>query len=613
MTDAYRLARLLLIVSVLAACTATPTADFAFALEDSSLAVAPGASVATSAIVTPLNGFAGSVALALTDRDGAPVSGVSVAPASIVVSASELAAQSVQRTIAIDVSATVANDVYQLRLTATSGARTSDADLTLTVADNLLPRVVIASPSDGAVVTGSRRVELTGTLDSLNTIVALDVVGGADLIALDFDQAGFRATLELEDNRNGVIVVATDSAGGVGASTTIELSYPFLDLTTFQAASVVIGQPDFVSGAPNQGGAVGANTVSPSNGGNPYVADSGALFLPDSGNDRVLGFDAVPGAADASADFVLGQPDFATDVQLDPPTASSFYGPGTVTSDGTRLAVVDIDNSRILIWNAIPDSTQDVVVGQAGADVVVGQAGFVTNTTGCSSTTLDVPQGGILAAGRLIVADSANHRVLIWNSVPTTNGQPADLVLGQASFTTCAPNDADQDGASDGGPSARTFSSPRGVWSDGERLVVADRSNHRVLIWESFPTSDFVPADVVVGQPDFSSGTGGVGPATFENPAQVTSNGNQLFVADAFNRRVLIYHGFPVANGAAADVVLGQSDFVHDTGNDDDQDGVDDGAPTARTLGGALGVFAHGDRLIVADSGNARYLIYEVP
>ena len=35
-----------------------------------------------------------------------------------------------------------------------------------------------------------------------------------------------------------------------------------------------------------------------------------------------------------------------------------------------------------------------------------------------------------------MVADTDNNRVLIWNSIPTTNGANADLVLGQDNFTT---------------------------------------------------------------------------------------------------------------------------------------------------------------------------------
>ena len=54
-------------------------------------------------------------------------------------------------------------------------------------------------------------------------------------------------------------------------------------------------------------------------------------------------------------------------------------------------------------------------------------------------------------------------------------------------------------------PTASQMYAPRGVWTDGERVVVADTGNHRVLIWHSMPSADGAPADVVIGQPDFSS------------------------------------------------------------------------------------------------------------
>ena len=34
------------------------------------------------------------------------------------------------------------------------------------------------------------------------------------------------------------------------------------------------------------------------------------------------------------------------------------------------------------------------------------------------------------------MADTQNNRVLIWNTIPTKNNQPADLVLGAPNFTT---------------------------------------------------------------------------------------------------------------------------------------------------------------------------------
>ncbi len=396
-------------------------------------------------------------------------------------------------------------------------------------------------------------------------------------------------------------VIANDDQGLVGVSKAIELTFPFLELADFQNASVVIGQPDFVSNTANQGG-IGANTLlGPI--GNPFVTDTGTRFLPDFENNRVLGLDQVPESNDAAADFVLGQPDFTTDTSGT--SATTLYLPASVHSDGNKLAVADSTNHRVLIWNTIPSTTQ------TPADVVVGQPDFVTNTPSCDASTMINPQGVIIAAGKLIVATVGYSRVMIWNTVPTSNGEPADVVLGQNTFTNCVSNDDDQNGADDGVPTARTLTFPTSVWSDGTRLVVADAFNHRVLIWNTIPSANFTPADLVIGQPNFVTATPGSDAQTFNHPRTVFSNGNQLFVTDLSNHRVLVFDSFPSVNAQAADRVLGQSTFTNGTRNDDDQDGVADANPTARTLDTPWGLFAYEDKLIVTDSSNHRYLIFE--
>ncbi len=77
-----------------------------------------------------------------------------------------------------------------------------------------------------------------------------------------------------------------------------------------------------------------------------------------------------------------------------------------------------------------------------------------------------MPETVAIAGGKLIVSDSGRNLVLIWDSVSTANGQPADLVLGQGTLTTGAENDDDHDGTGDGSPSARTMDYPAGVWSE---------------------------------------------------------------------------------------------------------------------------------------------------
>jgi hypothetical protein len=200
--------------------------------------------------------------------------------------------------------------------------------------------------------------------------------------------------------------------------------------------------------------------------------------------------------------------------------------------------------------------------------------------------------------------------VLVWNSLPTASGVSPDLVLGQATFDSCASNDTDGDGVDDAAPSARSLWYPTGVWTDGARLVVADSSNNRVLVWRTFPTVDQQPADLVLGQPDMASNGGAAGASGLNGPYFVDSDGQQLWVADSANNRTLGWAAFPSASAQAADVVLGQSSFARSAPNDDDQDGVPDATPSARTMAYPSGVRISGSRLFVSDGNNSRVLVF---
>ena len=233
------------------------------------------------------------------------------------------------------------------------------------------------------------------------------------------------------------------------------------------------------------------------------------------------------------------------------------------------------------------------------ADVVVGQIDFNLRTNGTSAISMDEPVSLAVAGGKMFVADKSNNRLLIWNNIPTTNGKDADIVLGQPDFISNAI-----------GRSATSFALPSSVWSDGNRLVVCDSGNNRVLIWNSIPTSNLTPPDIVVGQSDFISAAGGTSAAKMIFPSSVFSNGVQLYIADTGNNRVLIYNNFPTKNLESADIVLGQSNFANSSPNDDDQDNMQDFTPSARTLSCPTSVFSNAGQLFVTDNCNHRILIF---
>ena len=353
-------------------------------------------------------------------------------------------------------------------------------------------------------------------------------------------------------------------------------------LSDFEAAQVVIGQTDFTSGDCSS---PAANTLCTPSG----AAGIGKklLYLADADNARVLGFKKVPKTNDASANFVLGQTNFSNTNRA--VGKSSFGFPSGAKVAGTKLFVVDFDNSRVLIWNKLPTKTD------TPANVVVGQPDFTSSTPATTQSGLDRPEVGVtVAKGKLFISDRNNNRIMIWNKIPTTNGANADVVLGQTDFT------------SSGFATSQTgLNEPEGIWSDGTKLAVADFFNSRVLIWNSIPTSNGAPADVVVGQPDFTSADNStLNAQSLNEPGDVTSDGTSLFVADSRNNRILVYNPFPTSNNPTATHVLGQADFTHNLSN------LGNLAPSAQSLSFPFGISLKGNNLIVDDEGNARFLIF---
>ena len=375
-----------------------------------------------------------------------------------------------------------------------------------------------------------------------------------------------------------------------------------------QAARAEIGQPqDFTSG--QQGTASnllgGASGLAYANG-TLWVADSNRIAATPQ-NNRVLAFPtsqipspyadlttitpvtafpAVCSLCGYQASLVLGQPDFvssnpgrsqvATPASGSTAEAGSMETPTAVATDGTYLAVADTDNNRVLIWNTIPTTSN------AAPNIVLGQTSFTSfqSPQPVNSNSLRGPQGVWIQNGVLFVADTQNYRILIWKQIPTQNNQPADLVLGQSNFSTVyQPPITTSTYATTAG---NLLLNPTSVTSDGTRLYVADLGNNRVLIWNTafvngqLNLSNDQNADVVVGQPNLTTavpnwtsyfcGGDNSGPCqyTLNFPRYALSDGKRLFIADGGNDRVLIYNTIPTQDGAAADEVLGQVDFVSD-------------------------------------------------
>lgn len=173
----------------------------------------------------------------------------------------------------------------------------------------------------------------------------------------------------------------------------------------------------------------------------------------------------------------------------------------------------------------------------------------------------------------LYVADTGNNRVLGFrNALSFTNGQKADIVIGQTDFLSSAAQGPFQGGVRNTG-----LASPTGLAVDkAGNLYVVDSGNNRVLRFPTpFTQANLFP-DLAIGQTSFN--TNGANPGGISGSTLSLNNANgvfqayiafdaagNLFVADAGNNRVLGFSAAdlatsPAVSGPTAFVVLGQLD-----------------------------------------------------
>jgi sugar lactone lactonase YvrE len=391
-------------------------------------------------------------------------------------------------------------------------------------------------------------------------------------------------------------------------------------LPTLSAATRVFGQPDFLHHDQNGGllGGVSANVLNFPFG--AAVSATGTLFVADSGNNRVLVYQNP--WSDAVADLVLGQSSMSASAPGS--GLNQLHGPQGVFVDGTgALWVADTGNNRVLKFTSITTGASaalaiggsgaasattlsgpcDVVVDGGGnlfvadtgfnrvlryappltggmsASIVFGHAGSMSNGTanqgGTSANSLAGPEKlAVDGGGRLWVSDTANNRVLAYDT-PLTN-QTATRVYGQASRSQVPVFTSGGFDAPDGFPNAAGFWGPRGIAFDGNgTLWVVDRDNSRVLGFDTplgaAPAA--IIADRALGKPDFVGSYANLPTQTrVNNPVALavdrSHTPNRLWIADIGNNRVLGYASTAnLPSDQPADRVLGQPSFTSGSTN----------------------------------------------
>jgi sugar lactone lactonase YvrE len=253
---------------------------------------------------------------------------------------------------------------------------------------------------------------------------ASTVLLGGEYLGSPPDRTSFAAA-GLAFDQSGNLWVA-DS----GYNRVLEFAPPF---TTHEAATLVIGQPNFTTSSNN-------SNQSKLSGPNSLAFDqSGNLWVADTYDNRVLEFKA-PFSSGESASVAVGQPNLLSTIENT--TQSTLSQPDGVAFDTHgNLWVADTSNNRVAEFTP-PFSTG------MSATVIIGQDSYFFSGTGIDQSSLYGPQG--IAAGgggNLWVADTGNDRVLLFEdpssaaAVSTATTQSSSAPQGQTSATQAASSE----------------------------------------------------------------------------------------------------------------------------------------------------------------------------
>jgi hypothetical protein len=291
----------------------------------------------------------------------------------------------------------------------------------------------------------------------------------------------------------------------------------------------------------------------------------------------------------------------------------------------TNVSINSVTKSSMTVnWTASAGSTDGyrVVFKQGGTAPANETDGGYATVPGASTNSYSLT--GLQAGTQYSVAvystagtffsptapAGSSSTTAITNQYTFTNEQNASLIFGQPSTETSGT-------ANYGGLSASSLMNPGGVLISGmdadKKVYICDKGNNRILIYNTMPASNNAAADVVLGQPNFTTNSEGTTSSKLYRPSNCITIGDRLFVADALNHRILVWEGLnSLSNGQAASYVLGQPNFTSGSVNhglgfntcDDKSLYLSDGAEHAN------GLATDGTKLIVCDGFNNRVLIW---
>lgn len=294
---------------------------------------------------------------------------------------------------------------------------------------------------------------------------------------------------------------------------------------------------------------------------------------------------------------------------------ATFNSPRGITTDGVNLYVVDTDNHTI----------RKIEIATRTVTTLAGSAGITGSTNGIGPATMfNAPVDITTDGSNLYVIDWYNNNAI--RKIVISTGEVSTLVVGSdpmySSFYNGITTDginlfvsdttnnvvnkvdiatgsvstlaglAGSSGLVDGSATEARFQRPRAVTKVGLSLFVIDSNNNKIREI-NIPTGDVVTKEI-----NSKSTDGSAAIATFNRPADITTDGTNLYVADAGNssiRKIVISTG-------AVSTLAGKSGYA----------GSVNATGIQARFNYPTGITTDGTNLYVADEHNRTIRIVEI-
>ena len=223
--------------------------------------------------------------------------------------------------------------------------------------------------------------------------------------------------------------------------------------------------------------------------------------------------------------------------------------------------------------------------------------GIALNLTPAVSTFAGAARGadGTGAGARFtnpvgVVSDGTNLYV-----ADTNDNKIRKIVIATGVVTTLAGSPTNAAGAADGAGAVATFNSPYGITTDGTNLYVADANNNKIrqIVIATGAVSSLTGVANTASTAGAADGIGTA--ATFNLPYGITTDGTNLYVADQGNnkiRKIVIATGVVSSFTGAASAPSAA--------------GAQDGLAASATFASPRGITTDGSNLYLADEANEK-------